>query len=40
MEDTPPGQEEAAESVVVGLGGDSNLLRLRLLLGRIARTGE
>jgi len=26
MEDTPPGQEEAAESVVVALGGDSNLL--------------
>src|SRR5262249_30775553 len=40
MEDTPPGQEEAAESVVVALGGDANLLRPRLLLGRTARTGE
>ena len=40
MEDTPPGQEEAAESVVVALGGNSNLLRPRLLLGRIARMGE
>jgi len=40
MEATPPGQQEAAESVVVALGGGVNLPRPRLLLGRIARTGE
>src|SRR5512138_2674580 len=41
MEATPPGQKEAAESVVVvALGGGFNLLRPRLLLGRTARTGS
>jgi len=33
-------QEGAGESVVVALGGESNLLRPRLLFGRIARRGE
>ena|SRR5215467_3668842 len=39
MEDTPPGQEVAAESAVVALGGDSNLPEAPTFVGAHSQNG-